>query len=214
MEAYEIIWIILGLLFIYYLYVMIPYWYRQGYKAKDMERSNTYKAPIIEQQTKLVQNKEENSKQKGDAFEKYIVSLFNSDSGKFRIKEWRSDKMAANGLYALSNHLPDLEMVFMDGRREYCFAIECKWRKEFQNGAIEWAKEYQIKNYLKFQKSNRIPVFVAIGIGGTPSQPDFLFLPKLDYIAAYSTLYESFLKQYNRNPNHKFFYNPQQRMLY
>ena len=59
--------------------------------------------------------------------------------------------MSSNGVYALSNHNPDLEFEFVDENRSYPFAIECKWRAKFQHREIEWAKQYQIQNYLNYQ---------------------------------------------------------------
>lgn len=153
-------------------------------------------------------------KKKGDDFENYIVTLFNQGSNRFSLKEWRSDKKADNGMYALSNHNPDLEFEFMDGYRAYPFAIECKWRAKFQGGSLCWAKPYQIENYLNYQKKKRIPVFVAIGLGGDPSSPDQLFVVPLNEIKMYPNVFESYLMRFKRNTSHSFYYNPRQKMLY
>jgi hypothetical protein len=153
------------------------------------------------------------SKQKGDDFEAYVVNLFSTKTGRFRLKEWRSDKIAANGMYAESSHKPDLEIAFVNGTMEHRFAIECKWRQQFHHGAIQWAKDYQISNYVKYQRANRIPVFVAIGVGGTPSYPDALYLAPLEDIAPYPSVSSSFLQCYYRDPQHKFYFNPYEKLL-
>jgi hypothetical protein len=119
-------------------------------------------------------------KKKGDDFENYIVTLFNPKAQRFLLKEWRSDKIADNGIYALSSHNPDLEFQFIDGSRSYSFAVECKWRSKFQHREIDWAKPYQIQNYISYQEKNNIPVFIAIGVGGKPSEPEQLFVAPLN----------------------------------
>ncbi|MBD0285773.1 MAG: hypothetical protein ICV79_10165 [Flavisolibacter sp.] len=165
-------------------------------------------------QTSTVQvNTTLSDKEKGDAFEKYILSLFDRASGRFRLLDWRSDKITESGLYALSNHSPDLALDFKDNGGYHKFAIECKWRSSFYNGTIDWAKEYQIKNYLNYQKRENIPVFIAIGVGGAPNAPDNLYVARLNDIARYPSIYQSTLKKYERNPKHKFFYNPEHRKL-
>jgi hypothetical protein len=153
-------------------------------------------------------------KKKGDDFENYIVTLFNPKAERFLLKEWRSDKIADNGIYALSSHNPDLEFQYIDGSKSYAFAVECKWRSKFQHKEIDWAKPYQIQNYLSYQEKNKIPVFIAIGVGGKPSQPEQLFVAPLNEICMYPKLFESYLKKFNRNPSHNFYYNPAQSMLY
>lgn len=119
----------------------------------------------------------EENKQKGDAFEKYVVQRFNREF--FNIMEWRSDKYV-NGIYAVSNHFPDLEVMYKAGHTQDSFAIECKWRKGFYNNEIEWARDYQIKNYKKYAEEVRLPVFIVIGIGGKPDDPAELFIVPLE----------------------------------
>jgi hypothetical protein len=106
-----------------------------------------------------------------------------------------------------------LELVFV-GARHYRFAVECKWRKEFIAGKIEWAKDKQICVYEDFQHQNRIPVFIAIGIGGEPSNPEKLFVTPLDNISGSTEVYESELIPYKRKPTHRFFYNTVQLKLF
>lgn len=128
--------------------------------------------------SKSSDNYEEN-KLKGDSFEKYVVQRFNQKF--FSIMEWRSDKYV-NGVYAVSNHFPDLEVLFKAGNIKDSFAIECKWRKSFFNNEIEWARDYQIKNYKKYAREVAVPVFIVIGIGGEPDNPDEIFIVPLDSV--------------------------------
>jgi hypothetical protein len=200
----------------------------------EEKKSETFvQAPLREMQTVIIDNnvvekvkmavldeikvsisEVSSEKKKGDDFENYIVTLFNPKAERFLLKEWRSDKIADNGIYALSSHNPDLEFQYIDGYRSHSFAVECKWRSKFQHREIDWAKPYQIQNYISYQEKNKIPVFIAIGVGGKPSQPEQLFVAPLNEISMYPTLFESYLKKFKRSPAHSFYYNPQQRMLY
>ena len=118
------------------------------------------------------------NKAKGDAFERFVVKNF--DKKYFTLQEWRSDKYV-DGIYAVSNHFPDLEVIFnfkSKGIRE-AFAIECKWRKSYYQESIEWAKDYQLKNYKDYADKLKIPVFVVIGIGGDAEKPHELYIVPL-----------------------------------
>jgi hypothetical protein len=73
------------------------------------------------------------------------------------------------------------------------FAVECKWRNHFYQGKINWAKDYQVVNYGRYQNDNDEPVFIAIGIGGTPSKPNtFYLIPFKRLTKTYAT--EDYLK--------------------
>src|SRR5690606_17675348 len=97
-----------------------------------------------------------------------------------------------------SNSLPDLEFAYT-GKYKQKFAIECKWRNKFYNDKIPWATEYQISNYLQYQKEYNIPVFIAIGVGGEPTNPGNLFITPLNMIQQYPDVYKSHLLPFNRN---------------
>lgn len=108
------------------------------------------------------------SEEKGRAFEEYVVSHFNKKY--FTLKEWRGDKYY-EGNYAESNRYPDMEYEFSLNDKIIPFAVECKWRSKFKNEQIQWATEEQADIYRKFEKEKDMPVFVVIGVGGSPSAP-------------------------------------------
>ncbi len=130
-----------------------------------------YNTQTTEKDNKTTKQFDEN-KEKGDAFEKYIVHKF--DKKLFKLKEWRSDKYT-DGIYPESSHFPDLEVEFSIMGKSEIFAIECKWRADYYKGGIEWAKDYQFKNYKSFLEKRNIPVFLVLGVGGTPNNPEELF---------------------------------------
>lgn len=153
----------------------------------------------------------EESLQKGHDFEDYIITLFNQR--KFKLIEWRSDKTASNGVYPESCTYPDLEFAFI-GRKKYRFAVECKWREDFKQGRIKWSYQKQIDTYVNYQSEKNIPVFIAIGIGGLPGDPEKLFVTPLHDIKNNNIVSESDLLPYIRNPKHRFFYNTFQLKLF
>jgi hypothetical protein len=134
---------------------------------------------------------------KGRLFEEYIKQLFNERH--FKVKQWRKCERFTDGVVPFGHCLPDFELVFM-GRREYNFAVECKWQKEFDNGEIKWADTKKINIYKQFQKERRLIVFVAIGIGRHPSNPEKLFVTPLDKICMFTKVSENDLMVYKRYP--------------
>lgn len=149
--------------------------------------------------------------EKGHAFEVYITSLFKLDS--FKIVDWRKARKIDDSHPFVDLQGPDLRMIFQ-GKEKYRFAVECKWRNDFHQGAIRWAKPHQIDNYKRFQYEYRVPVFIAIGIGGQPSQPQKLFVTPLYNIEHLTDVYESDLTPYKRKPTRRFFLDTRQRLLF
>jgi hypothetical protein len=149
----------------------------------------------------------------GREFEEYIISLFNERH--FKLKKYRKSE-DFNGKYIDDASHPDLEMeLVFTVARKYRFAVECKWRREFKtSGYIEWANDAQICKYRIFQDQTRIPVFIAIGIGGTAKNPEKLFVTPLNNICERNHVHESELILYNRKPTNKFFYDIKQGMLF
>jgi hypothetical protein len=148
-------------------------------------------------------NLESGPKKKGDDFEKYVVERFNKPC--FKLTEWRSDKIH-NGVYAASSRLPDLEYHFKTNHADCYFAVECKWRAAFFEGRIEWAKEYQLETYRKFSQEKKMEVFILIGIGGQPNQPQSLYIVPLRNIDS-TQLYETQIQRYYRFSRSSFYFD-------
>jgi hypothetical protein len=124
--------------------------------------------------------KNPSAKEKGDAFENYVIGKF--DRRFFKLKDMRSDK-GAKGFYPESNKYPDLVLEYKPSSAS--FAVECKWRsnwwqKNDGKESIDWAGgAKKLENYNDYSTNNRIPVFVVIGIGGEPNNPNELFVVPL-----------------------------------
>jgi hypothetical protein len=146
--------------------------------------------------------RKENAEEKGYSFEKYIVSKFNSSF--FKLLEWQGDKFH-NGVYAESIQNPD--MVFATKGAEKKFAIECKWRSGFINGKVEWANDQQLERYNRYLSENNLPVFIELGIGGEPSQPDEVYAIPLRKMK-YSFATKDYLQQFKRlDASRNFYYD-------
>lgn len=144
------------------------------------------------------------SEHKGYLFEKYIVSLFNTDY--FTLLEWRSDK-SVNGIFPLSSKFPDLEFYFTTQYESLHFAVECKWRQYFIGDMVDLCREDQLWSYKEFQKATEIPVFIVLGIGGEPNWPNEVYvipLKEVDGRYMHSINLKPFLR---KSPNDNFFVN-------
>lgn len=120
--------------------------------------------------------------QRGYEFEQWVVNRF--DPTVLSLLEWSSDK-GVNGWTPISSMHPDL--VFRDKtsmcRHPRRFAVECKWREKNWRGGIEWARPEQIVRYQTFSERYKMPVFVVIGIGGSPLRPEEVYLVPLEKLA-------------------------------
>lgn len=179
------------------------------------QKENTAKAeeitPVVSNETKQPTLQEDDAEKKGREFTKAVIAKF--DKKYFKLKEWRSDKYE-NGVYPEANMYPDLEFEFSLRGTKSRFAIECKWRKNYYKNGIEWAKEYQFKNYKKFKTEKNIPVFVAIGVGGTPEKPEDVYIVPLSTIENIFIL-QTELKKYQKADfqDKNFFYDSKTEML-
>jgi hypothetical protein len=149
---------------------------------------------------------------KGYAFERFVVTLFNERN--FKVSKWRNSLITTPAGFTQNDFsLPDLELLFMR-RRTYRFAVECKWRNEFDNGKITWAKQKKISVYKQYERESNIKVFVAIGIGGEPCNPEKLFVSPLQDICMDTEVHESQLLPFIRKPTSRFFYDTIQCKLF
>lgn len=163
------------------------------------------------------------NKQKGDAFEEFMVrTLANADS---ELIHWRGDKICFddddNMLSPTATTWPDLEWrCKQSGKR---FAVECKWRRNWQrkDPKVQIAKTPQkMSDYLAFGTERGIPVFIALGIGGSPNNPRELYLIKLTetWLARGNQSYTHMFWQdsvtpHKAKPHQKLFFHPTDEQL-
>lgn len=143
-------------------------------------------------------------KKKGDDFEKFIIKKFNKQF--FSIKQWAGDKYV-EGFYSEKTMQPDIIVEFK--LRDYTkkVAIECKWRSSTQKGGIQFSYDNQLKRYKTFEQKEQMEVYVAIGVGGKASKPDYLYFIPLSKTTE-PFISENELKQYQKSTNGYFFLDP------
>ena len=125
---------------------------------------------------------------KGRQFEDYVVDFFALPHNKtLTLKEWRGDKTLP-GVYPESNSDPDLVFEY-DG---HVFAIECKWRshvpKDIEKELLSADRRTLFEQY---GKNHAMQVYMLLGIGGLPSDPDGIYLVSLTEPLDISTLIEN-----------------------
>lgn len=110
---------------------------------------------------------------KGRMFEDFVVKLTADDSRFVRIN-WSSDKFV-DGLYSLDSLMPDLHIRHKMDWGEVEYYIECKYRQSLPDGVLDLTQ--QLGRYRRMSIQNGIhELFIALGIGGTPSAPERFYL--------------------------------------
>jgi hypothetical protein len=135
----------------------------------------------------------------GLGFEKFVVEQFSIHKNHFTLKEWRSDKFH-NGIFPKSNQNPDLEYEYKHKDFERVFAVECKYKSR-AFPSIHIMDEYKYQNYKNYHA--KMPVYVALGIGGEPSNPEELYLIPFQYVRTDMSYRE--LSKYKKR-KHSFWY--------
>lgn len=59
-------------------------------------------------------------------------------------------------------------------KKEVEYLIECKYRSSWSENGVDLSS--QIKRYKDAAKEKNVELFIAIGIGGSPSDPEELFI--------------------------------------
>lgn len=144
------------------------------------------------------------AKQKGDAFEQYIIRCFTDKY--FKVIDWRSDK-GIDGRYPESNKHPDLVFSFKAATSEGEFAVECKYRQKVdEEGYVELCYSEQLSRYKEFARKSKMPVFIALGVGGTPDYPDDVYVIPLGNVIHHKMdFYE--IKKFKKYSGRAFFFD-------
>ncbi|MEK9150167.1 MAG: hypothetical protein AAB267_09010 [Candidatus Desantisbacteria bacterium] len=139
----------------------------------------------------------------GVRFENYVQDLFSKED--WTIARTAGDLSRKLGRKVEQDSEPDFVMRHKKENR--LFAIECKFRSNLWRGKEEygilWAPKYKIHNYNRFWEKEKIPVFVVIGLSGTPSAPEHLFLIPLPCLK-HQFISENRLKKFERKPTDRF----------
>lgn len=113
------------------------------------------------------------SEWKGRKFEEFIVSLC-SDKACFTLLSWRSDKTCGD-TYPIDSLLPDLHLQFRFDKHEVEYFIECKFRSKLSERMLDLGEHiHRYRRMIAFNKLHRL--IIALGVGGTPNNPDTLYM--------------------------------------
>jgi hypothetical protein len=112
------------------------------------------------------------AEEKGLDFEKYVVKQF--DRHFFTLMDWRGDKFH-EGIYPKSSRNPDLVYEFRIKDTARKFAIECKFRSRLINDSVTLMSEEKYNIYKAYHQNSE-PVYIALGLGGTPYNPEKFYL--------------------------------------
>lgn len=149
------------------------------------------------------------NKKNGADFEKFIVQKF--DKKYYTIKEWAGDKYI-NGTYAETTTQPDILLEFNLNHKSSQLSVECKWRNNLYKNGVEFAKQEQFERYKRFQNNMKIPVFIAIGIGGKGRSPEKLFIVPLAEIDS-NYIHINKLKNYEKKIHTNFYFDVEKNEL-
>ncbi len=141
-----------------------------------------------------------NEFKKGETFEKYVKSKF---SKKYFSLEYQTPSFEDNKAWFINaSKRPDF--TFRYRPKEIYFSVECKYRSSLYKGKYNWAKKKQIDRYKQFMKEEGHEVFIVMGFGGEPNNPEKIYSVPLKDIK-YVGLYPSFLETYEKDTE-KFFF--------
>ena len=133
---------------------------------------------------------------RGKQFEDWALRLFPAES--FNIIHKTVGGADLDGRYTEDCVYPDYK--FRDRKTRTEFWVECKYRSHRgEKGNLEWTDMPHLQRYKRIRKETEIPVFILIGIGGNPDDPEELLFFNLDK-AGYATLFYSIQKDMRLEP--------------
>lgn len=146
----------------------------------------------------------DDAKEKGNQFENYVANLF-KDKKLFKVLEWNQGQTSSEGVYAENDKNPDFKIKQDFKKSGLTYWVECKFRSKTNDGNFTIA-DYQLKRYRKIQAESRLKVFVAIGFGGSPSNPEMFYLVPLDSLKS-SIINVNDINQFKINHSGQLFYD-------
>ncbi|AEH06351.1 hypothetical protein [Methanothermococcus okinawensis] len=131
--------------------------------------------------------------QKGEAFESYVLNqLFPEEY--FEILDMTHNFETNSKRYVKKSLKPDF--LLKDKKTGKIFYVECKYRSKLYQDKFHWAKSNEQSNrYRTIEKEENIQTYIAMGLGGTPENPDNIYLMPLKEIK-YNALFPSILKNW------------------
>ncbi|MFT6815709.1 MAG: hypothetical protein ACJAZ3_001620 [Sphingobacteriales bacterium] len=151
------------------------------------------------------------SKKAGDDFEKFVIQRFNQKY--YKILSWAGDKFV-EGIYDEKTTQPDIQLALKLHGKTHEFAVECKWKSYFNYEETSVCSEAQLNRYKKFSKEKDMPVFIALGIGGSAEEPKDLYIIPLNEMENESITFEELKKYWQRGKTGEFYYHAANNSLF
>ena len=126
-------------------------------------------------------NKKTTNKEIGNEFENTVANLF-SDRGLFTVLEWNQGQTSSQGVYAENDKNPDFKIKQVFKKSGLTYWVECKYRSKFTDKGFIKISDYQLVRYRGIQGKTHIKIFLAIGVGNSPSKPEKFYLIPLDSV--------------------------------
>ncbi|PKG50721.1 hypothetical protein [Olleya sp. 1-3] len=136
--------------------------------------------------------------EKGEKFEGFVEKHLFPESDYDLIH--RTDSFSQNSKRYSENTLkPDFKLRCKKSKKE--FYIEAKYRSCFNSDdKVEIISFPQLERFRKIQADENIIIFIAVGLEGTPENPDKISLIPLNELA-YLKLYPSFINKFKIEKN-------------
>ena len=170
---------------------------------KEKRRSISNAAlKLVDKPDKLTQGSfQSNSFEKGQKFEDFVLKKFNKREFSLVKKTLPVPKFDGP---IIENNL-DPDFIFRFKKNLEKFAVEAKYRSYLGNYALIYPD--QMARYKQFEEEEKIPVYIAIGLGGFPDKPNEVFLIPLKRAFSHELNHE-FMSKYKVDPNRDFTWRP------
>jgi hypothetical protein len=179
----QIIGNIIGFLLAFIIYVVQTI-LRPFFKLLGFKNVKRAKPPQLKKISK------EESFKKGEEFEQYVRDhLFTRE--RFVLVERTHNYQTNSADFVESTLKPDFKFRSKSSNTE--FYIEAKWRQNLHNNTLKWSYDAQFERYKKYAREN--PFFIVIGLGGAPSNPEKIYLGRIDEMDDIK-IYKDELEQY------------------
>lgn len=146
-------------------------------KGSNNRRIGVEEAPYLNS----LNDNSESRKEKGNQFEDYVANLLRDY--RLTLLERTNDEVSSAGVVAESCKNPDFHISQKYGTNNGTidYYVECKYKSDWHDGKVTFEK-YQLDRYRQFQRDEKRKVMIALGVGGTASDPETFMLVPLDSI--------------------------------
>jgi len=143
-------------------------------------------------------------------FENFVNGLFKAES--FKTKALKRE--ISHGTKNVSGYqsYPDLLVRFTENEKSIMFAVKCKWSPKLLPSQ-SWKSPGKIQKLLLFEVETQMSMFVVLGFGGTPSNPEQIFLAPLKKLENCMVKISYLLNFKRLTPEKEFIFDPNRMTL-